>query len=474
METKKSILKEAILEFNELMEAAKDKAKDDMAKEFPDKFNKIMNEHIEKLNNMKKNINEKAETFKEEPKTEKAKEIGKTEDTDKRKEGGDGVDKDVEKTFTKEPKKGTKKINESYEDDIDLTDFSMDELEEAFNGADDEDDFEIDDEIELDLGDSELDLDDISAEIAKMDKMSEEFEVDDLDEDVDDPYTKLKKLQEEMNQIIDNINKGGELQEQEDPMIQEFDEKMSGVYGENYKDVLGSDYDKMLDLYKSQSDGEPKHFNDEENVEVSMDKDEVEEAHGVSLSNNKKVGSETQPRPEYADYKKDKLRFALQREQLEKRVKALVSENKNTKINFNKLKKKTAESNKLLENYRNVIDKYRNSLNEMVVFNTNLAHVNNLLIDENFDFNVEDKKEIVERFKPVQSIDESEKVYKEILSENSNGKKDIVESIEKKYNNVVTPSSKQKIGEAVEKSAFKKDKHIEKLKRLVNYNMDRK
>lgn len=470
MKTDKSVLKEAILEFNDLMEAAKEKAKDDMSKEFPEKFNKIMNEHIEKLNNMKNNINEKAETFKEEPKTEKAKEIGKTKDTDERKEGGDGVDDKVEKTFTKEPKtEGSKKVNESVEDDIDLTDFSMEELEEAFNDANDEDDFEIDEEIEVELDDdneeSEVDLDQIGDEISKMDEMSEE-----MDEDKDDPFTKLKKLQEEMSQIIDSINSSQE-ETGDDPMIQEFDEKMSGVYGENYKDVLGNEYDKMLELYKNQNTSKPDQFDGEDDIEVSMDdKEEMEESHGVSLSNNKKTGADTQPRPEYANYKKDKLRYALQREQFEKRIKSLVSENKKTKLEFKKLKNKVDESNNLLENYKSVIDKYRSRLNEMVVFNTNLSHVNNLLIDENFDFSFDDKKDIVDKFKPVQSIDESEKIYKEILDEKKNNKKDIVESIEKKYNNVVTPSSKQKIGEAVEKSAYKKDDHIDKIKGLMKYN----
>lgn len=474
--TKKSVLSEAIVEFNELMEAAKSKAKEQMASELPDKFNKILNEHLEKLDKMKNNIQEKKDkineskadkTFTKEPKDKK--EVGKT-NTKEVKKDDEEVDSTLDDTFNKEPKKG-KKVNESVEDDIDLTDFSMEELQEVFDGADDDDDFDVEGD-ELDVG-KDFELDDIEAELAKMDDMSEEFEVD---ENVDDPYTKLKKLQEEMNAIIDSFNKEtGDIVEEADPMIQEFDEKMSGIYGEDYKGVLGADYDKLLDLYKNQDNGEAKHFDDEDVIEISMDEeedfdfeDEIEEAHGVSLSNNKLAGSHVQPRPEYAQYKKDKLRYALQKEQFEKRINSLVTENKKNKIEFKKLKNKTSETEKLMEGYRDVIGKYRQQLTEMVVFNTNLSHVNNLLINEDFNLTNEEKKQIVEKFKPVQSIDESEQIYNEIINEKKevDGKL-ISESINK--NNIIGKPSKENLGETVEKSTYKNDDHLDKIKRVMKY-----
>lgn len=472
--TKKSVLSEAIVEFNELMEAAQSKAKDQMASELPDKFNKILNEHLEKLDKMKNNIQEKKDkineskadkTFTKEPKDKK--EVGKT-NTKEVKKDDDEVDSTLGDTFNKEPKKG-KKVNESVEDDIDLTDFSMEELQEVFDGADDDDDFDVEGD-ELDAG-KDFELDDIEAELAKMGDMSEEFEVD---ENVDDPYTKLKKLQEEMNAIIDSFNKEtGDIVEQADPIIQEFDEKMSGVYGENYKGILGADYDKLLDLYKNQDNGEAKQFTDDDVIEISMDEeesfeDDLEEAHGVSLSNNKLAGSNTQPRPEYAQYKKDKLRYALQKEQFEKRINSLVSENKKNKIEFKKLKNKTVEIQKLMESYRDVIGKYRQQLTEMVVFNTNLSHVNNLLINEDFNLTNEEKKQIVEKFKPVQSIDESEQIYNKILKEKKEISGELIsESINK--NSIIGKSSKENLGETVEKSTYKNDDHLDKIKRVMKY-----
>lgn len=472
--TKKSVLSEAIVEFNELMEAAQSKAKDQMASELPDKFNKILNEHLEKLDKMKNNIQEKKDkineskadkTFTKEPKDKK--EVGKT-NTKEVKKDDEEVDSTLGDTFNKEPKKG-KKVNESVEDDIDLTDFSMEELQEVFDGADDDDDFDVEGD-ELDAG-KDFELDDIEAELAKMGDMSEEFEVD---ENVDDPYTKLKKLQEEMNAIIDSFNKEtGDIVEQADPIIQEFDEKMSGVYGEDYKGILGADYDKLLDLYKNQDNGEAKQFSDDDVIEISMDEeesfeDDLEEAHGVSLSNNKLAGSNVQPRPEYAQYKKDKLRYALQKEQFEKRINSLVTENKKNKIEFKKLKSKTVETEKLMESYRDVIGKYRQQLTEMVVFNTNLSHTNSLLISEDFDLTKAEKKQIVEKFKPVQTIEESEQIYNEFINEKKEIDRNLIsESIDK--NNIIGKPSKENLGETVEKSTYKNDDHIDKIKRVMKY-----
>ncbi|MGV9142144.1 MAG: hypothetical protein ACOC1X_04325, partial [Promethearchaeota archaeon] len=356
---------------------------------------------------------------------------------------------------------------------------SMEELEEAFDSADNDDEFEVvndeDDEYEDLKGDSEVDLDDIEKELQKMDGMSEEFEVDDVDEqynDKNDPYERLKKLQEEMNDIINNLDNKENYEEgnEDETIIQEFNEKMSGVYGERYADVLGADYDKLLDIYKKQRNSEPKHFNDDENVEISMDDDSVEESHGISLSNNKRAGANTQPRPDYANYKKNKLRKALQKEQQEKRIKSLISEKKNLKKKFNNLKNKSDEANNLLENYRDVIKKYRDRLNEMVIFNTNLSHVNNLLVNEELDLSAEDKKEIINKFKPVQSIDESERTYKNILKDKKDEKSKLIESLDKRYNNVTSKSSKDNLGETVEKTGYENKDHIDKIKKYMFYD----
>lgn len=392
MENKKNVLSEAILEFNQLMEAAKDNAKEQLANEIPDKFNKILKEQIDKLEIMKKNIKESAFD-------------------------NSNMNQEDEHMF---------------EEDINLSDFSMEEIKEIFNGNDDStddalnvEDLDENDEFEIEDLESELNgdesteqintvgmtenndennnddynLEGIEEEISKMDDMAEEFEVD---ENVSSPFKRLKELQEEMNGILDKMN-------------------------------------------NTPTEDTP-----------------VEESHGISHANNRLAGSETQPRPDYAQYKKNQLRFALQKEAYEKRLAVLGESVKKANKKFKDLKVVT-------ENYKDVILKYRNQLNEMVLFNTNLSYVNNLLMNEELNLTKEDKLNIVETFKPVKTINESEQKYNDFLKNKKTG--DVInESIERKLTTVVEPNTKTNLGEAVEKNTYVNDAHINKIKKMFNYN----
>ena len=54
----------------------------------------------------------------------------------------------------------------------------------------------------------------------------------------------------------------------------------------------------------------------------------------------------------------------------------------------------------------------------MAIFNTNLAHVNNLLVNESLALTQDDKIKIINEFKKVDSIAESQKKYKTFLNRN--------------------------------------------------------
>ncbi|MFW6273100.1 MAG: hypothetical protein ACOC2U_04915, partial [bacterium] len=107
------------------------------------------------------------------------------------------------------------------------------------------------------------------------------------------------------------------------------------------------------------------------------------------------------------------------------------------------------------------------------VFNTNLAHVNNLLVNEELALTYEDKVKIINEFKKIDSIVESQKSYKNLLSEMKSNKKPISENIEDKVSNSVQPSSKKKLDEAVEKTAYENNKHISNMKKLIEYAENR-
>ena len=67
-EKKESVLKEAISEFNEIMEAADANAKKKLAKEFPDKFQNLLKEEIN--NNKTKESSKHADKIEESKKVD--------------------------------------------------------------------------------------------------------------------------------------------------------------------------------------------------------------------------------------------------------------------------------------------------------------------------------------------------------------------------------------------------------------------
>jgi len=153
---------------------------------------------------------------------------------------------------------------------------------------------------------------------------------------------------------------------------------------------------------------------------------------------------------------------------MEKRMTSLIEENKKMtkKLNESKAAQKKQES--LLKEQakiKNTLVKYRDQLSEMAIFNTNLFGVNRILVNEELALTSEDKKAIVDRFKNVKSIKESENTYKTVLNEMQNAKKTITESVEEKVTDSIDKSSSEKV---VEQTAYVNE-HVNKIKDMMKY-----
>lgn len=171
-------------------------------------------------------------------------------------------------------------------------------------------------------------------------------------------------------------------------------------------------------------------------------------------------------------HREDRTRPAM-REGDEKKLKALIEENKKLMKQISESKKQSSDLKKTNETYKGVLEKYRNQLQEMAVLNTNIAHVNNLLIKEN-NLSIDEKKAIVNKFKDVETISEADEVYKSLLSEMVEVKKEkLDEGIEEKLNDSIDASSSKIVTEqVVEKTAFK-NAHLDKIKSIMNYDLKR-
>jgi uncharacterized protein YciW len=185
----------------------------------------------------------------------------------------------------------------------------------------------------------------------------------------------------------------------------------------------------------------------------------VEEAMGISYT----AGTITPGK--LGDHQGTHGRFRQQGvDESAKKLTGLINENKSLTKRLNEVKKYKTTVGTLLEQYKTALDKYRNQLKEMAVFNTNLAHVNNLLVNESLALTQDDKIKIINEFKKVDSIAESQKKYKAVLTEMKAGKKTLTESVEAKVTTSIQPSSKQKLDEV---TAYADDKHIQRMKKLI-------
>ena len=515
-EKKPSIIKEAIIDYDAIREAAKIDAKNKLADEFPQSFNKLLKEELnknkakesykkldeaqesEKSDNIKSNKeesdmkNEAKETVKvvknEDVKvTSKGVHITNTVGKgDPFKTKSKSVEEDVKITDTvgkSDPFKSKAKIEEESEKDFmgdvegetpnqakgatakgiafqekpknssngkaisNLTeDFDITELniEEALDGAGE------DDEV--------ITVEDIENEISEMEGFGEQLQgMEGLPRQQGgdalgrggDAYSKLVNMRNEIDEIMKTMKPEEEEEEEEEEGYQPEEEESYQPEEESYlreEDVITDDDINSV-------------------LGGAREEEGVDEALGISHAANKIESSAHLPGNSYVS--PQQLSRRREGMQESKKIGGLIEENKKLTKKLNETKKQNQNVNTLVENYKLALEKYRNQLKEMAVFNTNLAHVNNLLVNESLALTQDDKIKIINEFKKIDNITDSQSKYTSFLSEMKDSKKTLTESMENKVSASIQPSSKQKLDEVVEKTAYANDVHINRMKTII-------
>lgn len=484
-DNKSSIIKEALTDYKAIKEAADTNAMKKLAEEFPEKFNTLLKEELQNKNKAKesykkldeaKESEESDETIlnkeesvmkKDEKETKKVEETaGKGKPFEKAAPKVAKVQEDVKITDTvgdgdpfTEKAKGVKKVDENVgnnkpfdqktkkiqNETFDLTELDLQSAGMAIESAGEEDQIFADDTSDEDL----INMEDIEKEISEMEGLGEE----------------LKGIESNSPSYMENGNKGIAF-DQLVGLKNQLDEILSGMQemhqGNAVNQVTSPEAytDKLIDEEEISTQ-------DVENVIGGGNEVPVEETVANNHSNQKHVTATIPSR----DYKPEsavaKMRYGLQESEI--KFGGLISENKILTKKLNETKKFKQSVTTLVEQYKSALEKYRNQLKEMATFNTNLAHVNNLLVNESLALTQEDKIKIINEFKKVDSIAESQKKYNMLLTEMKGSKKTLTESIEKKVSASIQPSSKQKLDEVVEKTAYENNEHINKMKRLIEY-----
>lgn len=463
------VLKDVLLEYEEVIKAAKEKLAENNSKE--------LNGLIEKF--LKESDN------KNEPFNKAGKEVAESTD----------IQKPIGET-----------VKEGFDANaINMKEASLSEIEAAFDNANGEDEFQVvrstDQQVPADGVENNFDLTSIESEIDEMMQQVNQAEqqmqqnqtaapaqpstvVATPAAGANDPMAKMMEMYEGMGKFIKEMQTMSENQ----AMMNEFHSKMSEMYGEGYKSTM--DEAKLGELFsmykkvKSGNAGEPVNKMNEtmpvaDASAAPAAAPAMEEGHGISLSHNKLAGQEVQPRIENGkEYAANKIRVALQNESMQKKMTALLKENANLMKQLNKskadlnesktvaakaneLKKLNETSNATLEKYKTALDKYRTQLKEMAVLNTNISYVNSLLLEEGITLSLPEKEEIVSKFKKIGNIVESEQTYKSYLKTLTESKKSTKETIEEKVNSTIVESSSSNelakvLNESQESEHFKK------------------
>jgi hypothetical protein len=249
------------------------------------------------------------------------------------------------------------------------------------------------------------------------------------------------------------------------PETDEFD--LSDIEDEDYED---EDYEEEEDenedymsdmgegvIYEIQLDEE-----DYMSDKSGKTKEDDEENMGENVTRNYSNGRKQTLKPD--NYPSKFKRPGVRNESTTPRVSGLINENKVLKETISSIK---SENETLKEDYNKMVDalkEFRNKLNEVAVFNSNLTYTVRLFTEHSTT--KDEKVDIIKRFDEAGSLKESKNIYKNLVKEISKTKAPIKESIENKINETKGSGSATQITE----SKVYVNPEFEKMKQLWSYD----
>ena len=439
-EKKKSIIEESLLEFKTIEDALKANTKEILASTMKEEIEKVVRESLEEQ------------------------EI----------EDNEAEDQDVDMEMSVDAEEA-----EETEDDLEDLELDMADADAEAEEMDDDEDAELElpmddmegEEPEMELGDAEGML--ASLGDMEMDMDGEEPEMDmDMEDELDltmasdDEVLKVfKKMgdedeievvkDEEGISLKDNqtgaeyyIKESEELEEKEMCEGAGCPEMSEEEMGEEtiYEVELDEDmYKAYMDESKDMEEGEE--ISEEEVAEGDEMKEEEEPIEEDKMQRHQKSGKQRYSgakagSDQLGESRKSRRPSNVRKESYEKLLKE-----------YDELKSKNGE-------YKEALKVFKTKINEVALFNQNLAHVTKLFTEHSTT--KKEKMTILGRFDEIETIKESKTLYKTIAGELTE-KAPITESVDKKVNKTID-SSKSNLNE----STAYVDPQINKIKDLMS------
>lgn len=324
------------------------------------------------------------------------------------------------------------------EQDFDDEEGNDDETSINDEPADDEIDPDMEDKVGGEESDDELSLDsEDDLELPTMDDMGMEDDEDVLDmtDSSDDEVLKVfKSMKPEDGIVVKRDGNNVELEDGDDEYIIKLDNQESDMAEGDYNEEQDCQEGDCMEEEVSEGDDTVYEI---ELEDVSMEEDsheeEVDEA-SRTYANDVRGGS------------RHGKKYQAGRSDLNESVKTIKEE-------FEKVKKQNVE-------YKKALILFKDKLNEVAVFNANLAYATRLFTEHSTTR--QEKLDILRRFDSVTSLTESKSTYKTITNE-LGSKKNVTESVVQKIaSNPTTSSSKEVLSEAkaYENPQFKRMKDL--------------
>lgn len=405
----KSILEQALLQVQNLEEAVKTNAKGILSSTMKEELNELLKESITQEEEVEVDIDE-------------------TEDEVVPEENEDMSEQDDEENDEDDS------LDMDSEDDVDSVDDmdSEDDVDDFGSGMDTDMDTEMDSDMDADVdADDELGSDfDMDSDLDSMD----DDDTLDLTGASDEEILKVfKSMKPEDGVIVKKDNDDISLEMDGDEYLIKNNEPSTSM------DELeeSEDDDIFFDL-DSDEDSDEMSDDDSEEYEIEIDEEEeVEEA------------ARTKWNP-HGDKGPGQGRAGLKNKKMFK-----AGSGNNTALNEEviKLRKQNQE-------YKKALILFKDKLNEVAVFNANLAYATRLFTENTTT--KQEKLDILKRFDNVNTLNESKGLYKSIKSELVT-KKPVTESVVEKLNSTPKTSSSSEVlseSKAYENPQFKRMKEL--------------
>ncbi len=439
-EKKKSIIEESLLEFKTIEDALKANTKEILASTMKEEIEKVVRESLEEQEEIEDN------------------------------EELEGLDDEMEELPAGE------EAGEGLED-LDL------ELDDEEGDAEVELDLELGDEegseeLELPMGDEEgeepeMELGDAEGMLSDLGGM--EMDGEELDMDMEDELDLTTSSDEEVLKVFKKMGDEDEIEVVKDEEGISLKDNQTGAeyyIKESEEELKEEELCEGCGSYDESEEGVEEGETiyevelDEDMYEAYMESKEMEEGEEITEEDEMEEGEHLEEDKLRRHRKDGKQRYHGARLAAESRRtrKPRISESRRPsnvkKESYEKLLKEYKELKTKNGEYKEALKVFKTKINEVALFNQNLAHVTKLFTEHSTT--KKEKMTILGRFDEIETIKESKSLYKTIAGELTE-KSPITESVDKKVNKTID-SSKSNLNE----STAYVDPQINKIKDLMS------